>query len=79
MQYAQEGKILSDSDGRTKLLITCFRCEKIDHFADFSPIIETGEEHVEVAEHHHMEALTLFDEDNDNSDDDSIVITYQGL
>ena len=34
---------------------------------------------MEVGEQHHMEALTLFDEDNNDSDDNSIVITYQYL
>ena len=38
-----------------------------------------GEEQVEDGEYHHMEALTIYDEDKDDSDDDSIVITYQYL
>ena len=47
MQHAQEGEVVSGSDGRTKARITCFRCEKKGHFADFFLDIETGEEQVE--------------------------------
>ena len=63
-------------DGRTKPKITCFRCEKKGNFADLCPDIEAGQQHVEVREQHHINTVIIEDEQESESDDKSVIITF---
>ena len=67
------------SDGRSKLRITCFRCSKKGHFADFYPDIETGQQHVEVREQHHVNSVIITEEGESTSNDKSVITTFQYL
>ena len=74
-QYAQTEDIVPGSDGRTIARITCFKCNKQGHFADFCPeVIESEQMYansVEIGEKNSTYEETYSDSD------DSLVVSLQ--
>ena len=76
MQYAQQNaEIVPGSDGRTVARITCYRCQKMGHFADFCPEVVCGEQlHINAYEVAMGEDEGSFDEEEENEENSSAVV-----
>ena len=77
IKYAYDSDVVPGSDCRTKLKITCFRYEKKRYFVDFCTEIEAGQQHAEVREQQHMDAITITDRVESESNDKSIIMSFQ--
>ena len=76
MQYAQQNaEIVPGSDGRTVARITCYRCQKMGHFADFCPEVVSGEQlHINAYEVAMGEDEGAFDEEEGNEENSPEVV-----